>query len=245
MKLSIRTFDKLVSEGLQPIALYPGSKTPMAKGWNSNWKEAEERERIRKPLVNIGILLGNIVDVEGDSPGANAKINRIIGDYPHPVYKSFKSYHHLFLTPDPKLTILKSDDIEFRGHNHQSVIPPSIVNQIHYEWINVVFPIPKMNPPLLEFYQEFKKRITKKKQTKPGHIQPYCSQCQKREYIHKDRHRLELMAFKELNLNWTCHKCRDIDLRPRIKEIRKIIKHTNVVDWRDWLFFNLKKKATL
>lgn len=237
MKLSVREFDRLVGEGIQPIALHPDSKVPIIKSWNKDWNEIEQREHVKRPLTNIGILLGDIVDVEGDSVKANETIAKLVGDYPHPVYKSKKSFHHLFINPDPELRILIYKSIEFRGIDHQSVVPPSKVNGVLYEWIYQEFPIPKMPDALLRFYNEIKdRRSSKNIIVKAGRQRPYCSKCRKQCFIHNQRLRFELMAFKEHNLEWQCHKCREIDIRPRVREIKKVVqKNENISDWRDWL----------
>lgn len=236
MKLSVREFDQLVGESLKPIALHPDSKVPVIKAWNKDWNEIEQRECVKRPLTNIGILLGDIIDVEGDSAKANEIISKLIGDYPHPVYKSKKSFHHLFINPDPGLRILTYKNIEFRGIDHQSVVPPSTVNGVTYEWIHKIFPIPRMPEDLLRFYNEIKSRKSTKHIVKSGRQRPYCSKCKKQYFIHSERLRLELMAFKEYDLEWQCQKCREHDLRPRIRQIRKVVqKNENISDWRDWL----------
>lgn len=237
MKESLKAFDQLVGEGLEPIALRPDSKIPIVKGWNGIWNEIEQRELVKRALTNIGIRLGSVIDVEGDTNKANETVAKLIGDYPHPVYKSKKSFHHLFLNPDPDLKILTYKSIEFRGRDHQSVVPPSFVNGIKYEWIHKEFPIPKMPEALLKFYNDIKsKRSSGHIQIRPGRKRPYCSVCKKRHFIHVNRIVYELMAFKEHDLEWQCNKCRGLDLRQRIREIKKVVKrNANISDWRDWL----------
>jgi hypothetical protein len=119
-------FDALTKRGLKIIPLRENSKVPLCKAWNSDWDREVVRDKICQfPDANLGILLGDVVDVEGDSEDANRTILDLIGDYPHPCYFSTKSIHHLFLNPDPNLAHFRFKEIEFRGHGHQSVIPPS------------------------------------------------------------------------------------------------------------------------
>lgn len=237
MKPLLKVFDRFLSEGLKPLALYKNTKIPMLKNWNSNWNQDSNRELLKLDYTNIGLLLGDIVDVEGDSEKANDVINDLIGNYEHPVYKSKKSFHHLFINPDPNLTLLKFDDIEFRGKNHQSVIPPSKINDVVYEWVHLIFPFPVMPKNLLDFYLSNRKKIIKNNSKKPGHIEVNCSICRKKSFINKKRWNYELIAFKEIDfkLLWQCRNCRKYDLRPRVRNIKKISKkNENIVDWRDW-----------
>jgi hypothetical protein len=174
----------------------------------------------RFPNSNLGLLLGNIIDVEGDSPEANEKVLGLIGDYPHPSYQSTKSIHHLFLTPDPSLRRVVYQDIEFRGFGHQSVLPPSIVNGVQYRWMkDFKFPVPVMPDKLLAFYKKITAKA-KKSDIKPGHMKLPCSVCKNTKYIHKKRFELELEAFKEWELQWQCQSCREFDLRGICRRIR-------------------------
>lgn len=125
MHKSIQHFDALTKRGLQVIPLWANTKIPRMDGWtNMVWDRQQMRDLFcRYPSSNLGLLLGNIIDVEGDSPQANEIVSQMIGDYPHPSYVSTKSVHHLFLSPDPKLRRFVFQDIEFRGFGHQSVLP--------------------------------------------------------------------------------------------------------------------------
>jgi hypothetical protein len=213
-------FDTLTKNGLKIIPLRENSKIPMCKGWSKDWDRAKARNRLEVfPDANIGLLLGEVVDVEGDSDEANRLICDLIGNYPHPMYQSIKSIHHLFLNPDPDLSHFRWNDIEFRGYGHQSVLPPSHYAGVQYRWINTFrFPIPSMPPKLLNFYQI--KRYRKIQEIKPGHIKVWCYTCRRQCYLHEKRFKLELKAFKFLGQKWECHKCRIIDLRPTCRMIR-------------------------
>lgn len=240
MKPGLRTFDQLVGEGLKPIALAAGTKRPIHKKWNENWSEDLHRSLIKNTDANIGILLGKMIDVEGDSETANARIDKLVRGHDHPVYRSSKSFHHLFRNPDPDLTVLKYKDVEFRGNNHQSVIPPSIVGTTQYKWIvPLAFPLPEMPPELLKFYQELKQfRKRHATEIKKGHMHVACSKCREKKFVHKERFRKELFALREMNSPWVCQDCRTVDLRSRCKEIGTILKRVNITDWRDWIRYN-------
>ena len=100
----LRHFDALTNHGLKIIPLRENSKIPLCSNWNKKWDHNCARIKIKKyPNSNIGLLLGEIIDVEGDSDEANKIIIDLINDYPHPIYRSYKSIHHLFLTPDSSL----------------------------------------------------------------------------------------------------------------------------------------------
>lgn len=217
----IKYFDAYCDAGFKVIPLRPFSKIPIYKNWNLNWNKNWVRNYlVNNPNSNIGFLLGEICDVEGDTEEANCLLDSLIGNYPHPKYKSSKSIHHLFLNPDPKLTIFVHSNIEFRGHKHQSVLPPSKHSENYqYNWlVNTKFPIPEMPDNLLDYY----KKITfKKPNLKPEHIKPWCSICQQRKYIDKKRFYLENIVFSEKDLLWQCNKCRKIDVRENCRKIRK------------------------
>lgn len=220
-------FDELVDNGLQVIPLWENSKIPMCKGWTT-WNKLQCREVIQRyPEANIGMLLGNIVDVEGDSQSANDTISNLIGDYPHPCYMSTKSIHHLFINPDPDLQIIKFQDIEFRGYKHQSVLPPSHHQGVHYEWINSCFPIPEMPVRLSNFYRKIRDKTLNKKAKHIGCMSVYCANCSKKSFIHKTRFNLELESFKKVQMKWECRKCRIIDIRSICKDIRKRMRRKN------------------
>lgn len=231
----IESFKKLVNFGLKPITLYQNTKIPFHKAWNENWSKEKQLNILSKnEAVNLGILLGDIVDVEGDTKLANNIVLELIGNYQHPCYRSQKSIHHLFLNPDKDLRIFKFNDIEFRGHGHQSVVPPSIINNVTYEWIDCSFPVPEMPSKLLAFYEKNKK---KKKDTllKPGHMLIACYCCRNKFFIHKTRYQLELFAFREKKLPWHCRACRTININNRCREIKKILKHNHYNDWREFI----------
>lgn len=220
MSFILDHFDALTSRGLQVIPLRENSKVPLIKGWTENWDKSVSRDiLLRFPTANIGLLLGNVVDVEGDSNEANEIILSLIGNYPHPSYRSTKSIHHLFLSPDPQLRHFHWQKIEFRGFGHQSVLPPSQHAGVRYQWLeHFKFPIPEMPERLVRFYETLSRG--KLMGLKPGHMRVWCGACGEKVLLNQRRFKLELEAFKLLGTKWECHKCRTIDLRSACRLIR-------------------------
>lgn len=222
-------FDAYVRCGMRPIPLYPNTKIPMNRDWQTGWSADRYRDFfIITPNCNIGLLLGEIIDVEGDSEFANDQIKDLVRGVPHPMFKSSKSVHHLFISPDPTLTICKVGDIEFRGCRHQSVIPPSKHESgANYAWLKgSTFPAPPIPTRLWEFMMENRKKIKRVKPPltstgkKANHVQTTCNKCKRKEYLHKKRLVLEVRAFRAMKLLWQCHKCRAVDVRPICRELR-------------------------
>ena len=223
--------------GYKVIPLYYASKTPIFKNWNDDYdfEILEIFLQSNKNPINFGILLGDIVDVEGDSEEANSKLDHLLKNIDHPVYQSSKSKHHLFKNHNTNLTRLVQDGMEFRAHRHQSVIPPSIHSDGQkYRWITDIYKykdIPSLPPLLCQKIAEIaNKNLKKKLKTrliKPGHMQAVCIECAQKCFIHKKRHALELEFFKSISLKWSCHKCRNLDLRDPVRFTRKNLSITN------------------
>ena len=223
--LQLKYFDFYVSLGLKIIPIYEKSKIPVGKAWNVDWDLEKCRSAFIRKDHNMGLLLGELVDVEGDTPEANVFLESLIANTPHPMYRSTRSTHHLFVNPDPYLTATRFDDIEFRGHLHQSVIPPSVhLDGTEYHWLKgTVFPPPPMPKLLKQFYfenREYPRKPRKKSNVKPGHCQTFCRICQKKRFVHKKRLILEVQAFGLNNLPWMCHNCREFDMRETCRQLR-------------------------
>lgn len=241
MTRTLDHFDVLTDKGLKVIPLRPNSKVPMYRGWNKNWTRSQARESVmRFPDCNLGFLLGDIIDVEGDSPQANLAIERLVDGFEHPTYKSTRSVHHLFRTPDQELRIFKHNDIEFRGYGHQSVLPPSRTEEVIYRWLSIDFPVPEMPEPLLKYYLDRKRKQIKRSPSaiKKDHVRATCTKCGLCSFSHKNRFDLELEALQLLGLKWQCRLCREIDLRPVVRILRKetkngVFEHKADSDWSD------------
>lgn len=229
----IKFFDKYVQLGLRPIAIYPQNKLPIGAGWNQNWSVQRWRPFFNDPYVNMGILLGDVVDVEGDSEEANDRLERMIDGMDRPKFRSCKSIHNLFINPDPTLQRLVVSGIEFRGYLHQSVVPPSKHETgTEYGWLaGSKFPIPPMPQELKEFYFKNKKardaqqsrtrHVNKPRKTKKFHRRTQCNCCKNKFYINDTRLKLEVQVFRQYKMLWLCKDCRTIDIREDCRQFRK------------------------
>lgn len=213
------------------IPVYAHTKIPVGRNWNDRYNMSFARKYIAShDPVNLGLLLGDIVDVEGDTVESNQFLNDILKDYPHPSYVSNKSVHHLFINPDEDLTGLKVNGLEFRGHRHHSVIPPSSHKAGNtYEWLTPPGQVPLMPQRLLQFYNAHaKKKRQHRTVLRENFIAPLCTMCKESEFIHKKRYLLEVEAFKQIDKQWLCHPCRRlyaIDVRNACRTIRKTSTH--------------------
>ncbi len=209
-------FKTYTTWGLQVIPIYPGSKIPIGRQWNDHWslKSVQQIFNSRSD-VNIGILLGLMIDVEGDTPEANTHLDDILKNHPHPIWQSARSRHHLFLSPDRKFQYKSFNGIEFRGSRHQSILPPSYHSTgLQYEWVCQEFPVPAMPKCLVKMLglpklQQFAK--------------PWCSICSNKFKVNFRRFKRELAAFKSLNLVWSCRKCRQVDIRKLCRGVKNSI----------------------
>jgi len=250
MKTQLEWFDAYVKIGFQPIAVIKTgkNKSPLGKFWNDDWTVDKWRHRFEvEGQYNMGILLGNIIDVEGDTKESNELLIRLTEGVPHPQFQSSKSIHHLFINPDPDLWRITWEGMEFRAYRHQSVVPPSIHEfGMQYKWLKTGFNgIPNMPQGLLDHYnfckasreainaksrknksklkEELEAIIPGKTKQKPGYTRTECRICKERFYIHKKRISLEVKAFRELGLPWMCHQCREIDVREQCRIIRRVL----------------------
>lgn len=220
MSVILDHFDALTDRGLKVIPLRTNSKAPMYREWQKDWSRDFARAKLQEfPDANLGLILGEVIDVEGDSDRANRLLLNLISDYPHPCYQSTKSIHHLFLNPVADLRHFRWEEIEFRGHGHQSVIPPSQHQGIKYRWLESFrFPVPPMPAKLLSFYEA--KIATPRKDPRFATI--WCVTCRKKFQPHRNRLTLEEQAFQALGQKWQCHDCRTIDLRDACRLLRKL-----------------------
>ena len=138
---NIEIFSFYSQLGYKIIPLHYCAKTPIFKNWNKNYnKEHIESFFIKNnQLINYGILLGDIVDIEGDCLDSNKSIDEFLKDIDHPCFLSKKSKHHLFRSNLKELTRIVTHGIEFRGYKHQSAIPPSRhADGFSYKWITKI-----------------------------------------------------------------------------------------------------------
>lgn len=220
-------FSLYISQGFKPILLAPKSKKPILKQWNKNY-DARRYNKILQVNTdyNIGFLLGDVVDIEGDNQRANNFLNDLFCDIPHPIFTSFKSTHHLFkVYKGFSTTRFHKKGIEIRAKYHQSVVPPSIhaEDDTKYEWI---FPSDHVSC-LPIFTKELENAIFKfcninKEFVKKDHVRIFCSVCKNKKYGHNKRINAEIVAFKKIGLKWSCNSCRTICIKDNVRKIRKL-----------------------
>ena len=219
---ALRQFDRLESAGLRGIPLRPGSKVPAGRDWSGSWSPAAVRSTLlESPDCNLGLLLGDVVDVEGDSAEANRLILEMIGNYPHPTYRSRKSIHHLFRTPDRRLRRLQHRQIEFRGHGHQSALPPSVMPDSDYEWIHDNgLRVPPMPSRLLAYFHRHFRPPAQPRGGRTAVRVRTCGVCRIPRKGHAKRISDEAAVFAVSGLPWSCRRCRTHDLRRAVRLLR-------------------------
>lgn len=201
--------------GYNIIPLYYNTKIPMFKNWyklNSNQQIAD----ILDTEVNFGMILGDVVDIEGDSQSANDFIDNMFHNTPHPIFESNKSRHHLFRSRFKKLSRIVVGGVEYRGHKHQSVIPPSKHEAgVKYKWISDICSFDCL-PLLPNFIEDIiisnlpkNKNHKNKKRAgcKPGHVQAYCDKCKSQKYLHEVKFLKEKEFFTLRGQKWMCRTC--------------------------------------
>lgn len=128
------------------VLCYPGSKNPIGNDWGNHTIDGEtlKTNLAEAPTLNCGIVLGpgTYVDVECDSEAATAHYAELFAATKTPNWSSARGVHHLHQY-DPRLADLPGviklqTGLEFRlgnGKQVQSIIPPSIVDDVQRHWI--------------------------------------------------------------------------------------------------------------
>jgi hypothetical protein len=158
---------------------------------------------------NIGLLLGKTVDIEGDSEEANEILNNNFMMINHPIYKSKKSYHHLFKNTFRNISRIQIGRIEIRGYCHQSVVPPSNVNsEKGYAWIEDLVhynDLPEIPIEFAKFYNlPSLKRIVKEKARGENLSVIWCSKCRKKKLLNESLIN-NILSKPE---KWCCKPCK-------------------------------------
>lgn len=223
-------FDNYVFKGLMPIAVYPGTKQPVEKGWNKNWCARHWRKFfLQEERYELGLLWNNgIIDVEADNERSNNFLNKLIGDIERPMYRSHRSYHNLFLSPNLKLTKVNlygkhGEKIEIFGNRTFTMAPPSnhVEQGVSYRFVNDYWPPPPCPPGIKALYFQQKNIILKSKDRK----ETQCSDCLKVFCLHTSRLILEVRAFLKHGLKWKCVECRkkyQINIKSERRKERKL-----------------------
>lgn len=223
-------FDAYVCAGFRPIALNPYTKKPIENNWNKNWSAIRWRKYFENENCNIGILLGNVIDVEADCESSNKLLNEIIGDHKHVKFTSSRSTHHLFINEDKKFKFLKVNGIEFRGHGLHSVVPPSIhQNGKQYKFTaDNNFVLTYMPEDLSKLFSDSlskksneNKFFSKKSIVYKHNCKTICKKCGRLNFINRRRLACEVKIFSSMNSIWLCHKCRETKIT---KMVRKMLK---------------------
>jgi len=211
-----------------PIAVFKGTKQPVGLKWNANWSVRRWRHFFidEDNKYDIGLLWNQgTIDVETDNENSNIFLNKLIGNIQRPIYKSSRSYHNLFLTPNAKLTKVNlygknKEKIEIFGNKTFTMAPPSqhIDGITSYQFINDFWPPPPCPNSLKALYFQQKKiKIINKEKTLSN-----CVACSKDFCIHKKRLKLEVQAFNSHNKGWMCKDCRgSLPIKEECKKIRK------------------------
>jgi len=228
-----------MSIGFNLIPLEANSKKPLNKCWHK--KQSLKNKQLlnvfkNDPSLNVGLLLGRFLDIESDDLSGNILLEELLGNYPHPRYKSSKSVHHLFINPYPNLTRRVFKGIEFRGYKHQSVLPPSIhPDGTQYEWVDFnggEFPLPPLS--IIKF-------LRGRGIVPAGRYEhPWCAVCGDRVLIHRRRFRREIEIFHSIGQRWKCENCRDGEFS-RLYKKSKALKNREVKERKK----NFKKQEKI
>lgn len=223
-------FDEYTFKGLMPIAVCPGTKRPIEKEWNKSWVRDHWRKFfLQDREYEIGFLWNNgMIDVETDDERSNEFLNKLIGNINRPIYKSYRSYHNIFLTPHKDLTKVnlygkKGEKIEIFGKKTFTMAPPSKHTKpgICYEFVNDFWPPPPCPNGIKALYFQQKKIKIKNKDK----INTKCQDCEKEFCLHKSRLALEMRIFVKYKIGWKCIKCRK-NYKIDVKEERRLLRST-------------------
>jgi hypothetical protein len=222
MQTDIKIIEEYYSLGYKIIPIYKNSKIPIFNNWQNNYNFkfiSKFLENFVDP-INFGLLLGEVVDIEGDCQKSNDILDSILKNIKHPIFLSNKSKHHLFKSNFKNLTRVIKNGIEYRGYRHQSIIPPSM-HQMgqRYEWIQPLVPFEELPeiPPivsqeiqtlLLKKQNKINKKKSNKKTCKPNHSQISCGTCVNIFFIDNNRLEKDIQYFKIKNKKWMCQNCR-------------------------------------
>lgn len=223
----LKYFDAYVNAGFKPIALSPYTKKPIEPNWNKKWSSSRWRKHFESDVYNIGILLGNVIDVEADCERSNDMLDDLLKNHRHIKFHSFRSTHHLFLNDDNKFRFLKVNGIEFRGYGLHSVVPPSWhQNGFQYKFaIDNYFSLTYMPDNLKKiFHDNFSTKSNKNKYLYKKNIvyknncKTTCKKCGEQKFINRKRLSCEVKIFLNMNSNWLCHKCRDFSITKLVRK---------------------------
>lgn len=224
-------FDEYVFKKLMPIAVYPGTKQPVEKGWNKNWCARHWRKFfLKEENYEIGLLWNNdMIDIETDNEESNRFLNKLIGNVERPIYRSHRSYHNIFLTPNKNLKKVnlygkRGEKIEIFGKKTFTMAPPSkhLEQGVRYQFINDVWPPPPCPNGIKSLYFQQKKIVIKK----DDKTMSRCQDCGREFCLHKSRLILEMKVFLKYSLGWKCVACRkkyELNLKQERRDLRRLL----------------------
>jgi hypothetical protein len=138
---------RLLCERSRLVLVPHGEKGPREKDWHKNPVSLAQYDYAFADSTwppNVGIILGEQVDFEGDGPEAEADLLELFdGDIPlTPSWQSLRGRHYLFLR-DERLLALGIAVIKYKGAEirlggakaAQSLIPPSTTNGFTRTWL--------------------------------------------------------------------------------------------------------------
>lgn len=230
MSIYLEFFDIYACRGLMPIAIEKGTKKPPVLNFNKNWRKNYWRNFFLKENndYELGLLWNNgMIDIETDDQKSREYLEKLIGDVPRPIYKSLRSHHNIFISPNKKLSktvlrIKKNIKIEVFGIKSFTVAPPSLhqSGQVRYEFINDIWPPPPCPSSIKSLCFQKKSCLKNNKE----YIESLCNICNQKTILHKKRLPREVKAFRKLKELWMCKKCRKekgLDINPIVRLIKK------------------------
>lgn len=130
-------------------------KKPIPTAWQTdrNPIDAVIEMLKRRPHAGIAVHLGGsgLIDLEGDSPAAEATLDYLCQGCRFPFWRSKRGKHRLFRNDrEIEHAFFQMEQIEFRAGNHVSILPPSLHadGELRYSW--EIHPSCVEPPPLPE-----------------------------------------------------------------------------------------------
>ena len=137
------------------------AKNPLFEGWPDYRPDVESLAALFELDLSagMGVNLGpsGLVDLEADSVEGEIVLDDLCQGLEFPWYQSRRSKHRLFQADDSIAYLgIASNKIEFRAGRHQSILPPSVIDEIEYQWHVTPFdcPPPPLSQRIIDFYQE-------------------------------------------------------------------------------------------
>lgn len=135
--MNTKLFEQYNNLGIKIIPMNRGSKTPIGQKWYIYNKAKTLKMLKYYKGCNIGLLLGDIIDIESDTKEGDELVSRLSNGSDSTKYRSNRYHHRLYKNPYSWLKHATFPGIEFRAYGHCSVLPPSIHSSgVKYKWVN-------------------------------------------------------------------------------------------------------------